>query len=160
MTLSRFLAAVTIASLATAAAVAQGGGGMFRSADTNGDGIISHAEAVAEANARFTALDLNKDGVLTPDELSGPGGRMMARADTNGDGKITRAEYLAQSEMRFARMDTNKDGQITKDELAAWMDNMRGPGGGRGGHGGPRGERNDQSDTPPPPPPASTNPSQ
>uniref|UniRef100_UPI0035C96358 EF-hand domain-containing protein n=1 Tax=uncultured Sphingomonas sp. TaxID=158754 RepID=UPI0035C96358 len=122
MTFSRFLVATAIAGLATAAAVAQGGGGMFRTTDTNGDGMISHVEATAEANARFTAMDLNKDGFLTPDEMSGPGARMMTRADSDGDGKVSRAEFLAQADMRFARIDANKDGQISREELTAWMD--------------------------------------
>ncbi len=120
--------------------------------DTNNDGKISRAEYVAGATARFAALDVNKDGNLTGDELRtgrkghgmhrmggrfdgargqdmerrGGAGRGMARVDTDGDGRISRAEHMAQSAQRFQRMDTNGDGVVDKTELAA----MRG--GGRG----------------------------
>lgn len=44
----------------------------FKRADTNGDGKISREEAAKLPGiaARFDELDKNKDGVLTPDELS------------------------------------------------------------------------------------------
>ena len=81
------LIGLTLACLA-APAVAQDapppprGGGMIR-ADTNGDGIITREEAIAQATERFDQLDINHDGKLTRDELgraaSGFGGR---RGDT------------------------------------------------------------------------------
>jgi Ca2+-binding EF-hand superfamily protein len=156
MTLSRFLVAATVASLATAAAVAQGGGGagMFRMADTNGDGMISRAEATAAANKRFDMLDLNKDGVLTADEMSGPGGRMTMRADTNGDGKVTREEFLAQAATRFERVDANGDGMISQEELRGSMDRARSMMQGRGRY------RTDPADAVGPAPTASPNPGQ
>lgn len=44
----------------------------FKRADTSGDGKISKEEAAKLPGiaARFDELDKNKDGVLTPDELS------------------------------------------------------------------------------------------
>jgi len=44
----------------------------FKRADTSGDGKISREEAskLPGIAARFDELDKNKDGVLTPDELS------------------------------------------------------------------------------------------
>lgn len=44
------------------------GGPMMR-ADTNGDGVITRDEALAQAAQRFDRMDLNHDGRLTPDEL-------------------------------------------------------------------------------------------
>lgn len=41
---------------------------LFGQMDTNGDGKAMAAEAAAGADARFTALDTDKDGTLTPDE--------------------------------------------------------------------------------------------
>ena len=117
-----FLASFALTAIATAA-FAQGGGMGLMRADTNGDGMISKAEATAQANARFDMMDTNKDGTITADERTGPGSRMMARA--GGDGAMTRAEYLAQADRRFARIDTNKDGQISTDELKAWAEQAR-----------------------------------
>ncbi len=117
-----FLASFAVTVLATAAFAQGGGMGMMR-ADTNGDGMISKAEATAQANARFDRMDANKDGTLAADEVKGPGSRMMARA--GGDGAVTRAEFLAQADKRFARIDTNKDGQLSTDERKAWAEKAR-----------------------------------
>lgn len=98
--------------------------GMMR-ADTNGDGKISRAEADAQASQRFDRLDVNHDGFLTPDELTGPGARMIGRADADHDGKLSRSEYLVQAGNRFDRIDANRDGQITPDEMKSWAERAR-----------------------------------
>jgi Ca2+-binding EF-hand superfamily protein len=106
-----------------------GRGGMMMRADTNGDGMISRAEYMAQADARFARMDKNGDGQLSGDELGGPGrhgGGMMMAADTNHDGVITRAEYDAQAADRFAKLDANGDGQVSPDEMKAAMGRMRG----------------------------------
>lgn len=100
-----------------------GRGGMMMRADTNGDGMISHAEFTAASDQRFARLDKNGDGFITADELGdmagrGPGGGVMA-ADADHDGKVSHAEFTAQAEARFARLDANHDGQITADEMSA-----------------------------------------
>ena len=45
------------------------GGRMLKSLDTDGDGKISKAEALAAAAARFDRADANKDGFLTVEEM-------------------------------------------------------------------------------------------
>jgi Ca2+-binding EF-hand superfamily protein len=111
------LAAVTALS---GAAFAHGfGERMFERLDTNHDGKVTLAEAMAGAQARFTELDKNKDGVITPDELGDGRHPMMKHADLNHDGKITLAELQTQTQTWFARLDKNNDKVITKDELAA-----------------------------------------
>ena len=98
----------------------------LKAADTNGDGMLSRAEAAAlpRLAGHFDAIDANKDGQVTFDELRafhqshhGKRGGAMKAADTNGDGRISRDEYLAQAAARFDRLDANKDGAITPDEL-------------------------------------------
>lgn len=44
------------------------GGAMMR-ADTNGDGVVSRAEFLAQAGERFDRMDANHDGKLAPDEM-------------------------------------------------------------------------------------------
>lgn len=144
-----FLASFAVTVLATAAFAQGGGMGMMR-ADTNGDGMISKAEATAQANARFDRMDTNKDGTITADERQGPGGRMMARAG-GSDGAMTRAEFVAQADKRFARIDTNRDGQLSSDELKAWTEQARAMAGQR---------RADPADAIAPPPPPAPNPGQ
>ncbi|QDZ09074.1 EF-hand domain-containing protein [Sphingomonas panacisoli] len=129
----------------------------------NADRTITRDEAMAQADARFDRMDVNKDGKLDATEMTmrrqpatasgatppaaadgaatppAPGSRMMARLDTNGDGTIDRAEFRAQAARRFDRMDANKDGKLDPAERQAARDAM---GMRRGGAGG---------DTPPPP---------
>lgn len=51
------------------------GGGAIMRADTNGDGVVTRAEALAQAGERFDRMDLNGDGKLTPDEMPRRTGR-------------------------------------------------------------------------------------
>jgi Ca2+-binding EF-hand superfamily protein len=41
----------------------------FQRADTNGDGVISRDEFLAQAASRFDKMDLNHDGAITPEEI-------------------------------------------------------------------------------------------
>ncbi len=115
-----FLTSFALTALATAA-FAQGGGMGLMRADANHDGAVSRAEAEADAGARFDAMDLDKDGFLSADEMKGPGARLLERAG----GKISRADYVTRADRRFDRLDTNHDGVLTQDELKAGMERIR-----------------------------------
>ena len=99
------------------------GRGMMMRADTNGDGMISRAEYMAQAEARF------------------------ARMEQKGDSehKISHDDFMAKAAARFAKLDANGDGQISPDEMKAAMERMH-EGGGMGGRHGPG------AMMPPPPP--------
>lgn len=76
--------------------------------DADGDGRISLAEYQDWMSYAFDAMDRNRDGVLTPDEL--PGGR----------GKpVTRTEYRTRIATTFNKQDVNHDGSLSARELAA-----------------------------------------
>ncbi len=70
-------------------------------------------------------LDLNHDGVITPDEAAAVRTVRFLRWDGDGDGAITEAEMLAVAQARiarriakrFARMDRNGDGRIERAEF-------------------------------------------
>ena len=103
----------------------QGGARMERlkAADTNGDGMISRAEAQAlpRLAERFDAVDSNRDGQITRDELRFARAQamragMVRHLDKDGDGKVSKAEALTAAEKRFERVDANKDGFITREE--------------------------------------------
>ena len=69
------LAGVLVTVAAGGIAVASMGHGPmppFARADTNGDGVITRAEWIAAANARFDRLDTNKDGKLIVGEIPPP----------------------------------------------------------------------------------------
>jgi EF-hand domain pair/EF hand len=134
---------IALATLAlTGAAVAQppgagpgpGRGGPFGlfASDTNGDGKLTRAEFDAGQKARFSQIDINKDGSATPEEL-----------ETFHEARS--AEMRAEmSKVRFDALDTDKNGQISRNEFTARpkADNQPGKAsfdGPRGGHGGKRG---------------------
>src|SRR5262245_21465827 len=105
-----FIGTLSIGTLATAAALACGGGkgGPGAHADTNGDGKITLAESQAAAKTRFDALDKNKNGAITKDELpSGRGEKLFEKADANSDGKVTLAEMQAKAKTFFEKRDAN-----------------------------------------------------
>ena len=119
----------------------------FKKADTDGDGALSKAEvekAMPRLARDFAAIDANKDGKLTQDEIrtymqtrmaahhGGKGGEQgkqyfderFKKADTDGDGALSKAE-AEKSMPRLARdfdaIDANKDGKVTQDELRSFM---------------------------------------
>lgn len=121
---------IAAAGIAAFAASAREGGPLERlkAADTNGDGMISRAEAAAlpRIAKHFDAIDANRDGQLTFDEIrayhEARRGEHWMKLDTNGDGLVSRAEAQAGAPRlaeHFDQLDTNKDGQLSKDEIKA-----------------------------------------
>jgi hypothetical protein len=85
------------------------------------------------ADAQFTAMDLDGDGRLTPNEHAAGARRMFVEMDANGDGKVTGAEMDAAQERVTGRkagpsdmssadkikvVDADGDGILTADEHA------------------------------------------
>lgn len=42
---------------------------MFEDADTDGDGVLSKQEFLGRAEAHFKEMDIDHDGLVTPDEM-------------------------------------------------------------------------------------------
>ena len=100
--------------------------------DTDGDGVVSRAEYLANAMKRFAHMDVDKNRMLTSAErnLERPPGSGMPLLDANkppppqpngadvdGDGLISIEEYYFNIGRIFARYDLNGDGRITPDEI-------------------------------------------
>ena len=129
------LVALAIAAISSTAVLAHEGGHegkggrmeRLRAADTNGDGLISRAEAAAlpRLAQHFDAIDANRDGQVSPEELRaahgqrGGKGGMFVKADANGDGKVSQQEFIARATERFQRLDANGDGFLTQEEARA-----------------------------------------
>ncbi len=143
--------------------------------DTNGDGVMTRDEAMAQADARFDRMDANKDGKLTPDEMRprrpmGEPGATPPPPPADGAAPPSPPPPGAggRGERMFARLDTNGDGVIDREEFRAQaaqrFDRMDTNKDGkidaaerqaaRDAMGQGRGWRGNGGDTPPPPPPA------
>ena len=110
--------------------------------DADRDGVVTRAEAIAQADARFAQMDTDRDGRVSATEMRAyrtamrdrmvargrdvpvppPGGAkhdgMGRRMDPNRDGSVTREEFQARALKRFDRMDANRDGRIDATERA------------------------------------------
>ena len=111
---------------------ASGGANKFQALDTDGDHLISLAEAQAgapELATRFSKIDSNQDGLLSVDEVIAGQPRKVrfardmqedfAAADVNADGMLTRTEAAEMPIVSdfFGEMDGNADGHVTQEEI-------------------------------------------
>lgn len=62
---------------------------LFKTADADGNGVLSKGEAIAEA------ADGNNDGMVHPGEYQSYVAGVFQAADSNGDGKLSMAEATA-----------------------------------------------------------------
>lgn len=117
----------------------------FRLADADGNGMLSRDEAAKDAPliaTRFDAIDINRDGQISPEEIRafrragrlerGAGGKQagakfelyFARADADGNGALSRTEAergLPRVAGKFERIDRDGDGRLTREEMQAWL---------------------------------------
>ena len=88
----------------------QGGdkkGKMFEKHDTNGDGVISEAEFIAKAKAKFSEMDADGDGNITKEE--GKKAHEAKRAKRKEKMKEKRDEWKEKrQERRENRSDTDE----------------------------------------------------
>lgn len=106
--------------------VSVGFGAFAKATDTNKDGSFSREEmltaAYDKAEKKFKKADVNGDGRVTMDEISGKKLTVAKGADMNKDGVITWDEYKAHVakgvDKRLAKKDTNGDGALSKEERA------------------------------------------
>lgn len=141
--LATSLLAITLGSAALAR-------GPLTLSDTDGDGVISAEEILAQGEAqraeRIALYDTDGDGELSDTERDAIKADRLAVNDTDGDGELSRAERRAarqaQRELIEAQLDVNGDG-IVSDAEGAGLDEvreqMRAEGGRDRSEGGKRG---------------------
>jgi Ca2+-binding EF-hand superfamily protein len=88
---------------------------MFRQLDTNGDRKIEFSEIKAARAKLFDRLDVNRNGVLDPQEIQAA----VDRAKSGGGAGT--GTQLADLEQQKAMMDRNSDGKISRDEFADFI---------------------------------------
>ena len=89
----------------------------FDDLDVNGDNRVSRNEWHGAA-ARFTAIDANRDGVITRVEMMGPDAppELFSSVDINGDRVITTEEWHW-SRASFDARDLDHNGRLTREEF-------------------------------------------
>ena len=106
----KLLAPLVLSSLLPLAAQSQvtTTGDYLARMDSDGDGRILLVEYQDWMSYAFDAMDRNRDGTLTPDELPG------------GKGKpVTREGYRARIAATFNKQDVDRNGTLDARELAA-----------------------------------------
>ena len=88
--------------------------------------IVTRADAAAEADRRFAAMDTNRDGKISSDErrafLEARRAEREAKRGHHRGGKDrewTQAQFRDRAFQRFDRIDTNHDGRIDAQEREA-----------------------------------------
>ncbi|MBR0650951.1 hypothetical protein GXW78_14855 [Roseomonas terrae] len=114
-------------------------GEAFARADTNNDGKVSREEAMTWVQARFTEIDVNRDGATIeefrafvdaqrPQGRRGPppgarqgmqqrGAAMFRFVDVNMDGRVTMDELRPMVEAAFRAADRDGDGSLSREEV-------------------------------------------
>lgn len=98
---------------------------LFARLDKDNDGRVAIAELPARMQQHLSAIDQNRDGVLTLDEFEKGKEQLKAQRqkmfDRNGDGKVTdeerRETMRAHVVERFVAQDKNHDGALTESEV-------------------------------------------
>jgi hypothetical protein len=72
-------------------------------ADQDGNRVITKAEAMAAADARFEMMDANADGTLNEGDKTAMLAKRFAAIDTDKNGAISQAEFMAAHDMRGER---------------------------------------------------------
>lgn len=77
------------------------------------------AAALALPAAKPSKMDSDGNGVVSKAEATSAANAMFARMDQNADGTINAADRDAEMKMRFQKMDADKNGAISESEFLA-----------------------------------------
>jgi EF hand len=99
MKYSLFLGAGAVVALAAAAIAVPS---TAPKADADGNGAVSKAEMLAQADARFVKMDANNDGKVSVDDHAALVKKHFAEMDTDKNGSINEAEFVAAHAARAA----------------------------------------------------------
>lgn len=108
--------------------------------DTDGNGVLTRAEAQANAMQMFAKMDANKDGKVDAADRAARHTEMQAKRfaafDANSDGSVSKAEWDQHDADRAAKRAERKEKRVAAGEtVEGKRDGMRGHHGKRGGHG-------------------------
>ncbi len=99
----------------------------FDEADRNGDGNIDHEEFHLRIVELYFFADLDKDGLVEPEELDETTlfTEDIEATDKNDDGKISLHEFVARRFIMFRSVDANENSMLSMEEVkAAYEENQ------------------------------------
>ena len=97
----------------------------FAIADEDGDGRVTQAEYRLRKVDVFDKKDVDRDKVLSENEIPILKPSVFAKADSNGDGKLSAFEFIQADFAKFDNFDENQNGVITFDELLSFRKRMQ-----------------------------------
>ncbi len=89
--------------------------------DADGNGVVTKAEMLAAADARFADMDANNDGTLNEADKAAMVAKHFATMDADKNGSLSQAEFIAAHEARAEKREDRREKRM--------------------GRGGPEGER-------------------
>ncbi|WOK36342.1 EF-hand domain-containing protein [Sphingomonas sp. C3-2] len=119
---------------------------MISGFDSDGDGIVTHAEYDAGLDRSFRQGDADGDGAISLIELGhwaqhwlGDRGAIPGQYDfdRDGDDRVSRQEYQTEFGRRFLELDRDRDGKLVRAELILLSTPRVAPGAEQGPPGGP-----------------------
>ncbi len=117
------LLAVSVTAMGASAASGHMSGGMgkdmIEAIDTNKDGKATRDEMTKKARENFKKADTNKNGALSREELVSHMKNQPHPLDADKDGTVSKSEFTAPVLAHFAKVDADGNGAISKKEFAA-----------------------------------------
>jgi hypothetical protein len=120
------LAAIVVVSLTSVGIYAAPG----MKADSDGNGAVTKAEAMAAADARFAKMDANNDGSLNEADKAAMVKKRFAEMDADKNGAISETEFVAAHEARAAKRQDRREMRMGRGGPEGKMGHRGGRGGG------------------------------
>ena len=119
--LSAMLLTAALSALPIANAAANSVTEQLKTWDADNDNTLDLAEVSKLVEARFDALDTDKDGTLDKTEAKAIkiGKGKFVKADPDKDGTLDKKEVVSIAESYFKAADPDKDGTVSAKELSS-----------------------------------------
>jgi Ca2+-binding EF-hand superfamily protein len=108
------IAAVTVAAAVAIAAPGSMGHGPMHKMDSDGDGAVSKAEALAMVTTHFTKMDANSDGRIDVADRAAHHKAHFTELDTDKNGSISEAEFMAAHAKRADAREERREGRMDR----------------------------------------------
>jgi Ca2+-binding EF-hand superfamily protein len=102
--------------------------------DADGNGVVTKAEMLAAADARFAKMDANNDGTLNEADKAAKIATRFAEMDADKNGSLSEAEFVAAHQARADKREDRREQRMGRNGPNSERGGKMGRHGGR--HGG------------------------